>query len=284
MTREIHISRSGHPSVLVNGISLHSRYDPIKEADRRARLVAPAHHVRCVIVVGEGVPYLSRALATRFPDRRIISVMLTSPPTAEPPPGEWTAADRAGRGAIRRWVRSRVHPLDAASIAVERWEPATRCAPDVIERVESEIVAALRDLQGQIATVGSFGLRWLSNAIRTTIDVDTRWEVHVEGGPLLLATSGPSLESLSHLRRRSRSAPLVFATSSALRPLSAADLTPAVIVHTDGGFWARRYLTQARPSHRILDRATADAPLVAFPHVAAPHPCSSTPTARPPGP
>ncbi len=264
MTRELHISRSGHPSVLINGISLHSRYDPIKEADRRARLVAPGGHVRCIVVVGEGLPYLSRVLADRFPDKRILSVMLTAPPHSAPPPGEWTAADIAEEGAIRGWLRSRVHPLDAAALAVERWEPAARCAPTAIERIESEVVAAIRDLQGQIATVGSFGLRWLSNAIRTVIDIDTRWEVRVEGGPLLLATSGPSLERLSRFLRQGAAAPLLFATSSALRPVTAAGLTPALIVHTDGGFWARRYL--ARPPRTAFGTATtADSPLLALP-------------------
>mgnify|MGYP006275117181 CR=1 FL=1 len=235
--RELADSRNGAPTLLLDGRAVHSQYDPCREAQRIAHTIQAEPGSRVLVVLGEGLPYLTRALHTRHPDHRVLSII------AGPVEGLDTSELRQSfdalntpPGSVRRWLRAHLHALDAGQVQLVTWEATRRVIPELVGRWEREAVEALQDLQSQVATVGTFGRRWLVNALHSTLRFDTRWEITAGPGRLVAATSGPGLE-LADLS----SAP-VAATSSALLALAARGVTPALVVHTDGGFWARRYL------------------------------------------
>lgn len=241
MTRETIATRSGAPTLRVNGTLLHSRYDPPREAERFAAGLQPrATPLEVVILAGDGVPHLAEAILRRFAGVQILRLTFQPDISADATPPSQTL-DITGRSEeeIRSWIRQRLHPLKTAGTELVVWEPARRAVPEAITAAERAVARALQDLSAQIATVGSFGVRWLTNAVRAGILPDTRWFVRGEAGHALLATSGPSLELL--FQRDPPDLP-VLATSSAATTILAAGITPALVVHTDGGFWAAQYL------------------------------------------
>lgn len=265
MKRERIDSRSGHPTIRVDGVFLHSRYDPRREASRHAeRLNLTARTPRAVVVIGEGIPYLSTIIAAGHAGVPVCAAMIG--PIAHEHEQEVAQIDvtSLNPGDLRRWLRSRLCLLDAAGLELVTWEPARRLAPALIANAEEEVLEVVKNASAEIATIGSFGRRWLSNSIRSAIQVGHRWDLLSSGTTATLATSGPSLERLLPAGRDGFPGVLT-ATSSAWKTLTAFGIAPEVVVHTDGGYWAARYL---KP---LLDRNFASRPVVALPaHAAVP--------------
>lgn len=236
--------RHGYETVLLNGVALHSRYNPQREAERfldGARLSAP---LRAVVVTGEGLPYLSGLIARRFPQARVLALGIGPGSPATEADVDWIDVRGMRSGSLRARLRSRLDPLAVAALELITWEPARRLAPELIEQVEQAVLAALGDLRSELATVGSFGLRWLRNSLLNALLPPQQAGIVLSGSRALLATSGPSLSAA--LRHRDPRAPVV-ATSSAWHTLRSHAVTPVLLVHTDGGHWARRYLSARRP-------------------------------------
>lgn len=263
VTRERISSRSGAPTLRVDGVFLHSRYDPRREAHRHlSTLNLTARAPRAVVVIGEGIPYLSEEIASQFPEMSVFAALLgESSQDFQVPQIDLTNLPAGG---LRRWLRSHVAPLDAAAIELVPWEAGRRLAPELVAQAERETLEVVQNASAELATIGSFGRRWLANALRSAILVDERWEIPCPGMTATLATSGPSLEQLLPAGR-SGFPGMLTSTSSAWFTLSQFNITPEMVVHTDGGYWATRYLQSA---HIYRDHR---APVVAMPaHAAVP--------------
>jgi hypothetical protein len=260
--REIVTARSGEPTLLIDGVSVHSRYDPRREAMRYLdSLSGRIHRASVVIIVGEGLSYLSETLEDRFPRMKVLSIRVG--PTGPGRLDREIDAVSAAPGLIRRWLRERISPLDAGGVELLLWEPARKPAPDVFRAAEDEVVLAVRDLQAQIATTGAFGRRWITNALRNAIAADVRWSFTRSDGAdqpesVTIVTSGPSLERIlpgtkpggypaAHAPEAGPFPGVVVATSSALTAPRHTGIDPDLVIHTDGGFWAARYLRDVPP-------------------------------------
>lgn len=267
MKRETLDSRSGAPTIRVDGIFLHSRYDPLREASRHAeQLNLTARTPRAVVVIGEGIPYLSNIIAAQHAGVVVCAAVLGAVSSEYEHEHEVVQVDATSLnpGDLRRWLRSRLSPLDAAALELVTWEPARRLAPAVIANAEEEVLEVVKNASAEIATIGSFGRRWLSNSIRSAIQVGHRWDIPSSGTTATLATSGPSLERLLPTGREAFPG-ILAATSSAWKSLKAFGIDPEVVVHTDGGYWASRYL---KP---MFDCYLTARPVVAMPaHAAVP--------------
>lgn len=256
MKREAVDGRHGHPTVLLDGIALHSRYDPRHEAQRFLQQRPLAAQTRTVVIVGEGLPYLSRAIAEHYPATDIVALGIGPAAASLPDRLVWVDLLDHSETALRTGLRSRLDPLAVTTLELLTWEPARRAAPDLVAAAERAVRAAVGDLRAELATLGSFGPRWLRNSLLNAILPDRRADLRLTGQRAMLATSGPSLTAA--LGRRPADEP-VLATSSAWHTLRVHGVRPSLLVHTDGGFWARRYLdeTDRQPGMPVLMPARA---------------------------
>lgn len=258
----------------MDGVFLHSRYDPLREAHRHLEsLDLTSRTPRTVVVIGEGIPYLSEAISARYPDVAVFAVLLG--PISHDHRVVQIDLTSLEDGDLRRWVRRTLSPLDAGALELVTWEPGRRVAPKLIAAAQQETLEVVRNASAEIATIGSFGRRWLANAIRSAILVDHRRQLPRSGTTATLATSGPSLE---RLRTGGRTAfpGMLAVTSSAWSTLTACDIVPEMVVHTDGGYWATRYL---RP---FSSYGGTRRPVVAMPaHAAVPDALVRSPDIQP---
>ncbi len=246
MTRELVPSRSGAQTLRLNGVYLHSRYDPRREADRhREKLTLSPGKTRVVVVIGEGLPYLSNAIATNYPELTVLAALLG--PVSADYLGPQLDLTMLSTGGLSRWMRSVLPPLDLATLELVTWEAGRRAAPGIVAAAQQEVLDAVRTASAEIATIGSFGRRWLTNSVRSAVLIDDRREITVPEGDVTLATSGPSLERLLTAGRAAFPG-LLATTSSAWAALRSYGISPEIVVHTDGGYWAARYLTPHAPS------------------------------------
>lgn len=249
MRIEYHPARTGESTARVDGRYLHSPYDPRREARRFTEALQLDHPRGTTILIGDGTGIVGSVLRTRFPSMRVISIVPVNGGAAEAPPEQPVPGRDSilcstdGSPVPATTVRNCIHPLHVSGIQTVTWPGAASLLPDWTRAMERVVLDALRDLQAELATIATFGRLWISNALRRTLQEDLRVETAFHGEGLVIAAAGPRLGALaSQAERRERHQVPIVAATSALRWLRHHSFTPAVALHSDGGFWARRYL------------------------------------------
>ncbi|TVR69407.1 MAG: hypothetical protein EA427_08320 [Spirochaetaceae bacterium] len=250
-------ARSGERTIRIDGRFLHSRYDPRREAQRFVQSLAPEFPAGVSILIGDGTGVVREELRNRFPEMHALSVeplpggetVITGDPDLHDTSREHPDRDtvscsvEAPETLSPGTIRSRMHPLHLASLQIVTWTGAQTAIPRWTETVEATVLSALRDLKSELATIGTFGRTWLANALRRTLTLDERIAVAFSGDGLVVAAAGPRLRALERLVPREKRARVpIVAASSALSWLNDRGFKTDLAVHTDGGFWARRYM------------------------------------------
>ncbi len=242
MRLSLSASRNGPPTCAVDGIWLHSPYEPEREARRFAESAIGSSRPTHVLLLGPCLDYLTPALRGILPSAAVI-VLQYSPdfdglgqgrPDASWNPLSPTSLDAFLDAAIDE---------DAVSgVSVIEWEPASRAFPAEALRVKQAVKLVLDRLTSSTATVKASGRRWISNACLSFLLAERVLEPRRGSFPILIAAAGPSLvESLSSLSGlKGRFA--TIAVSSALAACRHAGIEPDLVVSTDGGYWSRLHL------------------------------------------
>lgn len=261
------VGRRGEPTVTINGRYLHSPYSARAESSRFLETLDIPHEIRTLIIIGDGLGVVSAGLAETRPGLNRISIEVAARQEDLethfcPVAGNRIPAANLDRTAIRPIVRALIHPTEIGGVQLITWPAIDRCDTDWRREIELGIRDALRDLRSELATIAHFGRLWMSNALRATLLTDRRSEATLQGEPLYLAASGPTIEDIPAGIRP-------VAVSSALRSLRSRGVEPLLVLHTDGGTWARRYLSDLRKladtvlGHPLrTGRAPVEAPLL----------------------
>ena len=130
---ELASSKSGQPTARINGIHLHSPYDPQKEARRFLSESIRQPNPSTILLLGAGLGHLYREATQSFPDAGVVVVFyheaLVASSFSNPPrrmywhPGQNTT--------LLEFLRSRIHELEAEGLAVLEWPASARAFPQM---------------------------------------------------------------------------------------------------------------------------------------------------------
>ncbi len=253
---ELFPARSGEQSASAQGVLLHSRYDPVREAQRFVERSLPDRPAT-VVLLGTGLGYLLEVLRDRCPHSRIIAL---SPLDAATRPRQRKAdlylpvSETDARAVVSRALR----PEDVVGLELLEWEPELRAAPAAAEATRRAIRAVVSLLNADIATTAYFGARFTRNAVRNALILPSRdaSEAHKidittkPGMSICIAAPGPTLETAASWIRRYRDHLHLWALASAARPLLFRGIDPDAFVHQDPGHYAFLHLSDpARAPH-----------------------------------
>lgn len=260
----------GGSTFSVDGRWVHSRIDPIREAERLVELAAGDGPL---VVLGLGLGYAAEAAGAAAPDRPLVIVerdarildfvlgardlgaLLSRPRLAfvvGGDPADAAAALEAAGGGKPALVSNRaLREIDAAW-----YDDAERALRTLTTKDE---------VNG--ATLRRFGTRWVRNlvsnieAIRDLPGI-ARLEGCAAGLPALLVAAGPSLdEALPLLPEISRRCVLVV-VDTALRAVLGAGAVPDFVLVVDPQYWNARHLDRCPVPHSILVSESAVYPSV----------------------
>jgi hypothetical protein len=244
---EVFTARSGAPSLKIDGISLHSPYDPRKEASRFVKESLDVEPPATVIVLGEGLGYVSGAVRDAHPRARVIGVYYSAEiharsvgnaPSALP---SW----HPGCGlSLPDFFRRHLGELDAEGLRAIEWPQSARLYPQASREACEAVSQVTQELSGSFATIASAGRLWIRNSICNFLNL-TRPLVGAPcraDRPVLIAASGPSLEQALPLISEVREAIDLWALPSSCASLLASGLTPNLVVMTDPGFYSMHHL------------------------------------------
>ena len=243
---------SGQPTATLNGVFLHSRYDPRRDAAVQVkREIDPA--ATAVIMLGFGLGYGAEAARARFPDLPLLVIE---------PNAEMFRAALSGRdlsrllsdrgillhvGGTPEGIAPLLQSLPLAKPGFLRLRPALESDPAAYRAAEEVVRSWLLRRDININTLSRFGRLWVRNLARNmTSFLEFPGVASLaglfKGIPALVVAGGPSLDGIrGRLSEISRHA-LVVAVNTVVKPCLEAGVEPDFTVVVDPQYWASRYL------------------------------------------
>ena len=265
-------TRSGEVTVSLDGVRLHSVYDPRREA---RRLIEAELATECQVVVcyGLGLAYHVEELLTMRPEAYLLVVE---------PDTQLLEACAKIRDLRPVLSNSRVHLLAGVSpeaVAMVLDEQRTRDL--VVLRLRSvyekdreyyeavdEAVARLRS-RAEINrnTLKRFGKLWVRNLTRNLEQSARAIPLRLLEGlatdiPVLLCAAGPSLDLVLPRIEELAERCIVVAVDTSLATLMASGVQPDIAVVVDPQYWNTRHLDAAREFNGILVSESSTHPRV----------------------
>jgi hypothetical protein len=237
-------ARSGQPSVRIDGIALHSAYDPVLEAERFVAAQLAAERPSTVLVLGEGLGYLAEAVHRGHPGARLILVRYVAGISVSVRAGPWPSWHPGLPQGVAGFLRAHLGELDIEGLRVLEWQPSARLFPEVSRHVNASVRQVVQELNGSVVTTAGMGKLWIRNSIANFLRFD-----RVLSGlpcsrdrPLIIAAPGPSLEEAASIITEVRGSVDLWALPSSALCLRASGLSPDLLIMTDPGFYSMHHL------------------------------------------
>jgi hypothetical protein len=242
-------ARSGAPSLRIDGIALHSPYDPAREADRFVEVSLKGESPSTIVLLGEGLGYATRALGERIPSARLVRVFYSEEifgfSDADRPPSWHPGSPQS----IADFLRANIGELDMEGLRVIEWQPSASLFPSLSRTANEALRQVLQELNGSLVTTLAAGKLWIRNSIANFLCLDRS----LAGAPcdpartVVVAASGASLERSLPLVARARGSVELWALPSSALYLRESGVRPDLIVMTDPGHWSMVHLHFAAP-------------------------------------
>ncbi len=250
---ETFTARSGALTARVDGVALHSPYDPVREARRFVEANVGPDTPSAVVILGEGLGYVSAAVESLYPGVRVIRIFYsaeimtignaraagTAAPGGAAP--AWCPGMKAG---ITSFLAGSFGELDLEGLRLVEWPPSARIFPVLSRTVNQSVRQVVQELNGSLVTTVAAGRLWIRNAITNFLAIDSALvgELCPTDRPVLLAAPGPSLEEAAGLIAEVRSRVELWALPSSSLLLQDRDLSPDLLVMTDPGYYSLHHI------------------------------------------
>ncbi|WP_169786363.1 motility associated factor glycosyltransferase family protein [Viridibacillus arvi] len=235
-------AKTGHAVIKIDGYLLHSKYNPIIEAQKYAKEHYTMHHSH--IVFGYGSGYLIDAL---FEQLKYGEKILIIDPLIEQ--GIIKIHERHNKEPFYYWNSTKVDPLGMyiSGIATSKESKLkVICSYNYDKLFPNNLKLTLqliKDYQEKSIinenTILLFAKKWQKNLAENTISLVNDYSLEMIKGkyskPVIIASGGPSLTKQLPLLKKIRKNAIVIAAGSTINSLMAANIEPDFVVSIDGG-------------------------------------------------
>jgi hypothetical protein len=246
---EAFAAKSGSRSLRVDGIALHSPYDPVREAHRFVLEGIGTEPPSAVVVLGEGLGYVGHAVKDLFPSARVIRVHYSAEIFRAAGPLDGPAWAPGQKSSLADFLLGQIGEFDMEGLRVLEWPPSARLFPSIARDANDTVRRVLQQLNGSLVTTIAAGRLWLRNSIENFLAFESVLVGRpcAEDRPVLIAAPGPSLEESAKLIRTALPFIDLWALPSSLPLLREEGLTPDLVVMTDPGYYSMHHLSFAVP-------------------------------------
>jgi len=265
-------SGSGAPALLLDGVYVHGRHAPGRDADAQVRReVDPSATV--VIAIGFGLGYPAEAARRAFP---AIPVLVVEPdaalfaaalgardlrPLLSDAEVHWCVGGEPGR------LPALLERLPTARPAFLPLRPAMRVRPGTYRPFEETIHSWLLRRDINVNTLNRFGRLWVRNLCRNMVPMARCAGIGglrglFEGIPALVLAGGPSLDAVLAFLPALRERMLVVCVNTPLRAVRECGVEPDFTVVVDPQFWASRALDWTAADEGVLVAEPSTCPRV----------------------
>ncbi len=227
-----------------NGLFLHSRFDPEKEALRFVESVSCSYIPSHVIITGACIGYVVPHLKKRWPEAHIIAVQYcqgfsdydTSFDTT------FTVTPDTTELTFSETLFSYLGEEPAFTSLFLSWTPSEKVWQYESSMVWKAIKLYMNKARDVIGTRNYFNKRWLKNTIKFFALTENHVGTPVQQKPIVICASGPTLQAALPVLAHYRHSYFLLCLSSALNALTNTNIIPDAVLSTDGGWWATQHL------------------------------------------
>ena len=267
MPRQIEMptSRSGVPSLIVDGISYHSPYDPIRESSRFFNSMN-LEEADIIFQFGWGLGYGSEALRTRCkpsarililePDEELMNLSRTcfgDDPAWQDPRFQFVSGSQVCR------FFSHNPPVacqETDKILWVEWPAAVHLHKPLLEELKKTFRAQLRDLAANLLTHIQNGRMYFENVVRNfeyQRDADIgRLFGKFRDKPMVIVSAGPSLDRNVRELQGMEGRCLILSVDTALRPLLEQGIVPHAVIIADPQELNAKHIVGVMPKSSFL--------------------------------
>ncbi|GMO12611.1 MAG: DUF115 domain-containing protein [Treponemataceae bacterium] len=271
-------AKTGKKICSINGIALHSKYDPEKEAERYVQAEAEkcTFSPALVIVIEPALSYCAHFLQAAFPDAKLACIRACADFAQTDYLWHITlnAKNKTAQAFGEELFLAFGEELLCAAFfttwtaSAQVFKTETDCAWQAIKQA----LLKSRDILG---TREYFAKRWLKNMFRfcacatnivlpPQLPPKSMQKNTAFSGNILIAASGPSLEPCLPFLRSHREDFFLIALSSALNVLQNAHIHADLFFSTDGGYWAKEHLAHAAADTPLACSAESAVPFLCY--------------------
>jgi hypothetical protein len=246
---ELFTARSGAPSLRVNGVALHSPYDPRREASRFVQETIGSERPSAVIVLGESIGHVVEAVARLRPGALLLAAVYSAEIAAASTLRGLPSWHPGCPVAFDEFLRDHLAELQIEGLRVIEWPPSARAFPAVSRLANDAVRQVIQEMNGSFVTTVAAGRLWLRNCLANFIHVSgvVSGPLCPPGSAVLVAAPGPSLERAMPVLEELRRGLKIWALPSSCPALLDSGIEPDLVVLTDPGFYAMHHLQFAAP-------------------------------------
>jgi len=235
---KIYKSEKGFLCVEKDGKNLHSRYNPQKEAERFVK-ASISNKPSLIILLGSGLGYVQECISTLFPETTLLAVyyddiLHKNNFYRNNYVQNWFPSSNIS---IHSFFTRFIEERTLNNIAVLEWNPASIIYQDLSLEINNELKNVIQQLNGNIFTTAVFGKKWIRNMICNYLSLDNYCTLDRENAPIVIASSGPTLNQSIKEIKRLRNKFRLWALPSSLKALSHHRIKPDLLLSTDPGFY-----------------------------------------------
>ena len=237
-------SRSGSPTFSIDGVRFHSSYDPAKEASRFIDLNLTDKNPSTIILLGEGLGYLSNVIKIKYPQTKLVTIFYSAKIFYSSSIEHIFSWHPDMRQSLYDFLKETIDEFDLEGLYVIEWPAAASLFPDISLRVNKILSQVIKELRGNLVTTAAMGRLWIRNTFLNYVNIDHIYTGNPvpEGIPVFLAASGPELENALDFLNSIRNRVYLISLPSALQCLAAHRIIPDMIVITDPGYYSIYHL------------------------------------------
>jgi hypothetical protein len=248
MVERLTAAGTGLPTVLVGEKFLHSRYDPVNEAEKYIKALNPDAKTRVFVLIEPGLAYTVPILRRLFPIAKIIVLHVSAFFTGRFPE---IPADESGTLvwspgstlALGEFLEREIPDMGIEAVKIVEWRPALAAYGTVYRDLLEKTVSFIRRIDANARTVKGFGRRWFKNFFRNLGIIQRYFTIRPGSVPWIVTGAGPGLEeAIPVIADMQREGAAVLAAASSVPALTAGGISPNLVISTDGGGWARFHL------------------------------------------
>ncbi len=236
-TMQFSLTKTGKQTCTVNGIRLHSAYDPVKEAQRFVSGLDFGFIPSLVVVTEPALSYCVDFLRQAYPDAILVAIRFTH--DFDEYNYLWDKVFYHDQ--VIQILNTYGEDVVLATGFLS-WQPSQQVYSEEYNDCWQQIKSLVQTSRDILGTRSYFSKRWLKNTLSFCSRLKNASIIEPGTAPILLVASGPSLESSLDYIIKHRDSFFLIALSSALSPLLAAGIKPDLCISTDGGYWAKRHI------------------------------------------
>jgi hypothetical protein len=256
-------------TVSAGEITLHSRYDPMLEAEKYIASLRLEKPYQYFILIEPALGYMAAVLERRFPQAEVIilhcSAFYSNEKLCPLWPGDFESRiavkapswNPSCQENLENFLDRTIGTAEPAEIRLIEWKPSVNAYGKLCADLAARTVDCIRRIAAGKNTVRNFGRRWLRNALRNLPLLRNPAEFNAGMQPILICAAGPCLEDFLPAIaewKQSPAPPFLIAVSSAAPALLYRKIIPDIIIAVDGGPWALLHLFESLRGMKNTDK------------------------------